>query len=409
MRILFIHQNFPGQFKHLAPALAARGHDVAALVPADNQRPSPVRLYRFSRPAKKFTTAQFGLATHFAEQSYHGEIVAMAARALRDKDGYMPDVVFGHVGWGEMLFIGEVWPEARRLAYAEFFYRPDNSDTDFDPECSYTGFNQRIWIRSRQAAQLVTLNDMHGALTPTRFQASTYPDAFQPKLSVIHEGIDTDAITPDANAAVELPGGAGTLRHGDEVLTYVARNLEQYRGFHVFMRALPRILRNRPQARAVIVGGDAVSYGPAPRGGGTWKDKMLAEIGKDLDLSRVHFTGQLPYPSFLRLMQVSRAHAYLSYPFVLSWSMLEAMSAGALVVGSRTAPVEEVITDGVNGLLVDFFDLDGWVNALTLALAEPARYAGIRQAARRTIVESYDLKQLCLPRLIDFVERGSRS
>ena len=223
-------------------------------------------------------------------------------------------------------------------------------------------------------------------------------------IEVIFDGVDSDKVTPDPAAMVQLPGGH-VLRAGDEVLTFVNRNLEPYRGYHTFIRALPEVLAARPGAQVVIVGGDDVSYGPAPRDGRRWKDIYLDEVRGRIDASRVHFLGKVPYGTFLSLMQVSRAHAYLTYPFVLSWSMVEAMSAGALVIGSDTAPVREVIRHGENGLLVDFFDVAAWSQTLITALAEPERFAPLRAAARQTVLDRYDLRRICLPRMIEMVER----
>jgi glycosyltransferase involved in cell wall biosynthesis len=203
---------------------------------------------------------------------------------------------------------------------------------------------------------------------------------------------------------ITLAKAGVTLSAGDEVVTYVARNLEPYRGFHVFMRALPGLLRARPRARVLIVGGDQVSYGSKPADGETWRARMLAEVGGQIDAGRVHFLGRLPYESYLRLLQVSAVHAYLTYPFVLSWSMLEAMAAGCMVVGSRTAPVEEVIKHGENGWLVDFFDHRQLAEALAGALEERSRLDGIRQAARRTVVERFDLTTVCLPRQLEILQ-----
>jgi glycosyltransferase involved in cell wall biosynthesis len=224
------------------------------------------------------------------------------------------------------------------------------------------------------------------------------------RITVNHDGIDTGRIKPRTDAAFEVTAAKLTLRAGEEVLTFVNRNLEPYRGYHILMRALPKVLAARPNAQVVLVGGDGVSYGTNAPGGRSWKETILDEVRDRIDLARVHFVGQVPYDKFVALMQVSRAHAYLTYPFVLSWSMLEAMSAGALIVGSRTPPVEEVIEDGVNGRLVDFFDVEGWSAALIEALAEPKRCLPLRQAARQTIIDRYDLKSRCLPRMIEFVE-----
>ena len=253
----------------------------------------------------------------------------------------------------------------------------------------------------------LALLDADVGVAPTRWQASRFPDALRRKITVVHEGVDTGVARPDPNAVLHLRGPGVVLRPGDEVVTYVARNLEPHRGFHVFMRALPGILKDRPKAHVVTVGGDGASYGPGPAGGGTWKEFMLREVGHRLDLSRVHFVGRLPYAALLRVLQVSAAHVYLTYPFVLSWSVLDAMSAGALVIGSRTPPVEEVIEDGRNGVLVNFFDVDGLAGAVAEALAAPGRHAGLRRAVRETVRARYDLRSRCLPAWLGLVQAAA--
>ena len=241
--------------------------------------------------------------------------------------------------------------------------------------------------------------------TPTQWQRSGYPAVYQPKLYVTHEGIDTELVKPDPTARLSLPELGIDLTRDDEVVTYVARNLEPYRGFPQFMRSLSTILEQRPKARVLIVGGDEVSYGHKLPEGQTHKQHMLDELGSSLDLKRVHFLGKLPYSTYLKVLQVSRVHVYLTFPFVLSWSMLEAMSAGCLVVGSKTAPVEEMIWDGENGLLVDFFNpTEIAEHVIEVLAAGRDGYADIRQNARRTIVENYDLKTICLPAQLQLLE-----
>jgi glycosyltransferase involved in cell wall biosynthesis len=259
--------------------------------------------------------------------------------------------------------------------------------------------------RAAPLAQALALADR--GLSPTRWQASTHPPALRDRIEVIFDGVDCDRLAPNPTAEFILPDGR-VLRVGDEVLTFVNRNLEPYRGYHIFIRALPAVLAARGEAQVVLVGGDAVSYGYMPKQGGTWKDLILAEVKDKLDLSRVHFVGKLPYDRLVDLIHVSRAHAYLTYPFVLSWSMVEAMAAGAMVIGSRTAPVEEVIEDGVTGRLVDFFDIPGWVATLTDALARPEAHQPLRDAARAMARARYDLRSVCLPRQIELLTRLSR-
>lgn len=403
MRSLLVHQNFPGQFVHLAPALVARGHEVVALTDAANKHPNTLRTMRYAFTPPRADFASHGLAATYYQMTERGRAAARAAVALRDQHGFSPDVILGNLGWGETLFLREVWPEARLLIYAELFYRPRGLDVGFDPEFANGDLAQRMRVVARQAHLLQAMLPADAALAPTRFQADSFPDFLRDRITVIHDGVDTARLRPDPAARFTLPDGR-VLRAGDEVLTFINRNLEPYRGYHIFMRALPEVLEARPDAQVVIVGGDGAGYGPKPPGGQSWKARFLAEVADRIDPARVHFTGRVPYEQFVALMQVSRVHAYLTYPFVLSWSLLEAMSAGAHVIGSRTAPVAEVIRDGENGQLVDFFDVAGWAQALTEGLAYPERFGAMRAAARETVVGHYDLRGQCLPRLIGFVE-----
>ncbi len=404
MRILFVHQNFPGQFVHLAPALAARGHEVMALTAEGNPRPSPVKVVRYRLKPRSFDMATFRLAKTFADVSSRGEAVAQAAQALRDKTGYRPDVVFGHMGWGETLFLKAVWPDARLLAYAEFFYRPLGLDTGFDPEMAKVDLAQALWITSRQAHMLLAMNAAdHGDLAdamagadvssrvaeahqrrPRRHRYQRDPpgqrrlgDFARCRRTFPAGRRDLDLHQPQPGALSGLPHVHAGAARGDGGTEKSARRHHR---------------RRRPQLR------HAAAQGP------DWKDIYLDEVKDRLDLTRVHFAGTVPHATFLDLMRVTRVHAYLTVPFVLSWSMLEAMAAGALVVGSRTPPVEEVIEDGVNGRLVDFFDAGKWSQTLIETLSEPERYAGLRTAARDTIRSRYDLTSVCLPKLIDLVE-----
>ncbi|KPQ07910.1 MAG: Glycosyltransferase [Rhodobacteraceae bacterium HLUCCA12] len=403
MKILFVHQNFPGQFLHLAPALAARGHEVLALTDAGNERPSPVPTFRYRSPEPRPDPAVTRFATTYAQMTDRAHRAARAALVLRDSHGFHPDVVYGHGGWGETLFLNDVWPDARLLVYAELYYAAHGLDVGFDPEFASTEPERAFSVIARQGHQALMMAQADAALSPTEFQADTFPACFRDKITIIHDGIDTARVAPDPHARAVLPSGVA-FGPGDELLTFVSRNLEPYRGYHSFMRALPDVLRARPQAQAVIVGGDDVSYGARPGGGQSWKEIFLDEVRDRIDPARVHFTGRVPYATFVSLMQCARAHCYLSVPFVLSWSMLEAMSAGALVVGSRTPPVEELITDGVNGRLVNFFDTAELAETLVDALARPLEHRHLRAAGRAHIVENYDLQSLCLPRAVDFVE-----
>lgn len=404
MRLLFVHQNFPGQYRHLAPALAAQGHEVHAL--AINQQPGlpGVRLHLY-KVARGSSRNIHPWAVETETKVLRGEACARAALALKAQ-GFTPDVICAHPGWGEALFLREVWPAARQLHYVEFFYSAVGQDVGFDPEFGQPDFDDCCRIRMKNANTLLNLETMDRGICPTRWQLSTVPELFRGSIKVVHDGVDTLLARPDPGADFAWRGADGTERRvikGDQVLTFVNRNLEPSRGYHVFMRALPQLLDRHPQLQVLIVGGGGVSYGAQPAEG-SYKERFLAEVRDRLDLARVHFLGYLPYQQFLRLLQVSAAHVYLTYPFVLSWSMLEAMSAGCLVIGSRTPPVEEVIVDGENGLLVDFFATDQLAAAVSRVLDDPASFDASRANARRTIVEHYDLRACCLPRQMALVE-----
>ncbi|CAM3265649.1 glycosyltransferase [Paracoccus nototheniae] len=405
MKILFVHQNFPGQFPHLAPALMARGHEVLALTDEKNQRRSPVKTLRYKAPTPVTTDGALGRSySDFAER---GLLTARGARALRDRHGFYPDIIIGHPGWGETLFLKEIWPEATLLVYAELMYRTRGHDVGFDPELSPDRDEMRFMTVARSAHLVQAMVQADGAIAPTRYQADSFPPELRAKITVIHDGIDTGLVAPDPDAQLVLPDGR-VLSAGDEVLSFVSRSLEPYRGFHIFMRALPAVQEARPHAHVVLVGGDGTSYGSKPRDADSWKDKLLAEVGGRLDLSRVHFLDRVPYGVYLQLIRVARVHCYLTYPFVLSWSLMEAMAAGAYVVASDTEPVREMIRDGQNGRLVPFFDGPALSAALIRGLEGDPQAPAIRAAARTSIAQGYDLAGDCLPRQIAWVESRGR-
>jgi glycosyltransferase involved in cell wall biosynthesis len=400
MNFVFIHQHFPGQYVHIVRYLAAAGHDVVFLT---QERTAQLPWVR------KIMYAPTGAARYIHPYLrdleggvLNGLAVASQCETLK-RQGFAPDIVIGHNGWGEILYIKDVWPAVPLLGYFEFFYHPRGTDVDCDPEFPPLP-DDAVRLRTRNAVNLVGLHAADWGQTPTRWQHSLYPPLYRERISVIHEGVDTDRVRPDATARIWLQGGL-SFSAADELITYSARNLEPYRGFHSFMRALPSVLQQRPHANVLIIGGDGVSYGRHPTRAHSWREQMLAELDGRLDRSRVHFLGKLPYEHYLTILQLSSLHVYLTYPFVLSWSLIEAMSAGCLIVASATPPVEEVISDGVNGYLADMFDADALARRILFALEQREAQVQLRAAARQTALDCYDLNRICIPAYLALLRR----
>ena len=409
MNVVFIHQNFPGQYLHLARYLGAQpGNQVVFITQSKLGELPGVRKIVY-KPHRTITPQIHHYLRESEAAVLNAQEVARVAMALRDS-GFMPDVILGHNGWGEIWYVKDIFPQAKLIGYFEFFYRMHGADVGFDPAEPITP-DTAPRLRTKNLGNLLALDAVDLGQCPTQWQKSVYPHRYHSMLQVIHEGVDTTVAVPNPSARLSIPAAQLELAAGDEVVTYVARNLEPYRGFPSFMRSLPRILAQRPNAHIVIIGGDEVSYGLRLPNKNTYRQKMLDELSDELDLSRVHFLGKVPYLTYIKVLQISCVHVYLTYPFVLSWSMLEAMSAGCLVVGSRTPPVEEVIHHGTNGLLVDIFSLDEIADRVIEGLEEGRAHATLRQNARQTIVDLYDLRSICLPaqlRLLNNIPPGRK-
>ncbi|ROR03151.1 glycosyltransferase [Desulfosoma caldarium] len=411
MKILFIHQNFPGQFKFLAPALVQHGHTVVAMTMQKTQARTwqgvqlvPYSVSRGTAPHVHPWVRDFETKVIRAEACFRA--------ALRMKaEGFSPEVIIAHPGWGESLFLKDVWPRAKLGIYCEFFYRRHGADVGFDPEFPPSDEGEVCRLRLKNLNNLLHFDLADAGISPTHWQASTFPESFRSKITVVHDGIDTETVVPNPRVNLTL-NGTLTLTKADEVITFVNRNLEPYRGYHIFMRALPEILRRRPTARVLIVGGNDVSYGAKPdaqryKGLSSWREIFVAEVRPqipDADWARVHFLGRIPYRYFVALLQLSTVHVYLTYPFVLSWSLLEAMSAGCAIVASDTPPVREAIRHDETGRLVDFFDVPALANEVCALLDDSAARQRLGAQARAFAQATYDLKSVCLPRQLAWVD-----
>ena len=390
MKYLFVHQNFPGQFLHLVRHLSRDpANEILFITEANDNAIPGVRKFAYAAPAPGEAT--FPDAQEFEHALQRARIVEDMGRRLLAL-GFIPDIIIGHHGWGELLNLQDVWPGVPLLGYYEFYYRTHGLDVGFDPEFAEPpgGFGK---VRAKNAVNLLALENPGHGQTPTRFQLSTYPDWAQPRISMLAEGVDLDVCRPDPAIRRSTLNVRGfQVAPGDTLVTFVSRDLEPYRGFHTIMRALPHLHRLRPDLKVVMVGGDGVSYG-ARLVGKTWREHLLGEVGHMIDPSRLCFPGRVPYPLFISLLQRSDAHVYLTYPFVLSWSLREALACGCAIVGSDTAPVREFIADRQNGLLAPFTDPGSVAERVRELLDDPPLARRVREAARTFAVENLGLDQ----------------
>jgi len=388
MRVLFLHNNFPGQYRRLMHYLGQDDSvEMVAGTLASNQQSVPINRVNYT-PHRDITENIHPAAATMESAILNAQATFKALYPLKAR-GWRPDIVCAHSGWGPSLFIRELWPDTKLLSYYEWFYRSHGSDADFLDDGPRTE-DDDARTRMRNAPILLDIADMDWGVCPTRWQHSQFPEHLRTRISVLHDGVDTDYLTPNAAATLQI--GDMTLGVDDEVVTYVARGMEPYRGFPQFMEAIAKLQKQRPAMQTIIVGNDRVAYGRKRTDGKSYKEHALESL--DLDQSRIHFLGLVPFETFRTVVQISSAHVYLTVPFVLSWSMLESMACGALIVGSDTAPVREVIADGVNGLLTDFFDTDQTAARIAEALDNQPKMRELRQAARQTMLDRYAAKHL---------------
>jgi glycosyltransferase involved in cell wall biosynthesis len=398
MKILFLHSNFPAQFRHLAEVLAGdnRNRVLFGTTRKEGQMPG---VYKFIyTPSRRPHKETHHYIKPLEDAVLHGQAVYRALDKLKE-DGFSPDVVYGHSGWGPTLFIKDIFPQAKLLCYFEWFYSTEGADVGFDPDEPVTP-DDRLRIRIKNTPILTDLYSCDAGLCPTLWQRNQFPKEYHNKLNVLHDGIDTQYFSPQKGIKLILPSVGLDLSEVKEIVTYVSRGMEPYRGFPQFMESVSLLQKRRKSCHVVVVGENRVAYGRQLPDGKTFKQLMLDKF--DFDLSRLHFTGRLPYPLYLQVLRASSTHVYLTRPFVLSWSMLEAMSTGCLIIASNTPPVTEVVHDGENGILVDFFSPEDIVEKIEYALDNPDRMKNLKINARKTILEKYSLSDL-LPKHLEWI------
>ena len=402
MNILFAHNNFPGQFHRLSAELAADTANKVVFLSQYRRGDinAPGVIWR-QVPALPKEEGKNSPRNKYLDLLGRGEVFGDAMVKLR-KEGFIPDVIYGHVGFGCCLYAPDIFLDAAHVSYFEWYYT-NRADTEFLAQGHPISLNTRAENRQSNMCILMALKEAHIGVCPTQWQRDQHPREYWHKLQILHEGVDTHYFTPAAPVRglhlhdLELPDGA-------EVFTYATRGLEPYRGFPTFYRSLPAILEARPNAHAVIMANDRISYGNKRKDGKTWKGVMEDEVKLTPEQAqRVHFLPFQSYGEYRKLLQASACHVYLTVPFVLSWSMLEAMSCGCVVVASDTEPVREVLRHEANGILTPFWDHKQLAARVVDVLAHPAEYAPLRAKARRTIEAHYNLDQL-LPRQVAMIK-----
>ena len=386
--VLFVHSNFPAQFRDLAASLVERGVPCFAIGYEHAPGAPGVNLVRYRLPRGTGKDV-FPLAVRAEADLLRGRSALEAARWLKNQ-GHEPDVIVGHPGWGETSLLRHIFPDVKQVLLSEFYYHGRDSDIDFDPEFDSGDEEGLIRGMAKNAVMAMSLAEADAIVAPTAFQASRLPRGLRDRVRVIHEGVDVDHIRPGPAEPFALPDGR-VLAPGGPVITHVNNQLEPMRGLHIFARALPRLLDEIPNVQVLIFGEEKTrGYGGEAPDGMTWKQAIFQPLEARLDPARVHFLGRTTHERMLAALRLSTAHVYYTYPFVLSWSLVEAMASGCYVVGSDTAPLHDAIEDGVSGRLLPFFDVDALSETLIAACRSPGASAPLRAAARETAVAKFN-------------------
>ena len=396
MKLLLVHQNFPGQFRDLGPALCDRGHELKGI--GSSQRPTDPRIevLRYEHLLEKRSGLP-PLSLEVDEWIRRSEKVAELAMSLK-KRGWAPDVMLAHPGWGEALLLKQVFPSSPLVIWPELWLRPEH--LGIDPAEMNVG--QMQYLRIKDWLIDGAMADASLAVLPTRYQAITFPQRWQKMIAVVHEGVPEGMLQMPRLRKLTIAEGT-TLEPDVPVVTFISRNLEPMRGFPTFMRALPKLLANHPTVHVVIVGGDEVSYSSAPGDGRNWRDHMLDEIGDQIDRKRVHLFGRMPHDQLQKLYRRSDLHVYLSKAFVLSWSLLELMACGTPVLAEANPMMEELIKPGVNGALWRGHP-DSLASAILTLLQKPEQLKQWGSQAQRKLSPTY-LQRHCLDQLEEHLQR----
>lgn len=387
MNILFLHRTFPGQFKYIAPILAADPKNVVMFMTADGRFEAPGINKLVYSIKQDDPNSYHPYLKEYETFLAHGKACAEILIAMKNQ-GVKPDIIYGH-SWGPTMFVKDIFPDVPLAIYFEWFCNAEGAAIGFDGNVPNQEYREKI--RTNNAQVIMDLAACDLAITPTYWQKAQFPKEFHNKINVIHDGVDINTCKPDDNAEFIVPDSNIKLTKNDEIITYATRGMEPFRGFPEFMQAVEILQKKRPNAHFVIGGQDAVYYGE-PLKSGTYKELMLNKL--NLDLSRIHFVGALNFNDYVKLLQVSSVHVYSTVPFILSWSILEAMAMECTVVASNTAPVLEVMKDNYNGLLFDFYNVNQMVEKIEYALNNPNKMKEIKSNARKTVVDNYDLQKL---------------
>jgi len=398
MHILFVHQNFPAQFGHIAEYLAQR-HGFRCSFVSEKPAGRVGSIERIQYQIRSGATA----ANHYCSRTFENAIWHTHAvfEALKARPDIQPDLVVGHSGFGSTLFLRQLYP-CPIINYFEYFYRATNSDMDFRPDFP-TQEIDRLRAMARNAMILLDLENCDAGYSPMRWQRDRLPELFHDKVRVIFDGIDTQVWRPHTPEERVV---AGQLIPADRpIVTYVSRGFESMRGFDIFMKSAKKLYQRRPDVLFVVVGTDRIAYGGDDKviGQKSFKDWVMA---RDIyEPSNFLFLGLVPPAELARLFCLSQLHIYLTVPFVLSWSLLNALACGTTVLASNTAPVREVIEPGRTGLLVDFFDIDRFAETADQVLADPAQYRPLGQAGAELVRQRYSL-DVCLPQMLQLYQEA---